>query len=335
MKSIYSILLVVLFFMSCKSIKESNIIAVNLLDKKDNPNGALQFWYHKDYQQDGIPGISLDKWYSQNKKKPKRKSIIVAVIDTQIDLKHEDLQGQLWTNPNEIPNNGIDDDHNGYIDDINGWSFTGTKSGGYVVWGNFEYVRLIRDWGTLFKDKKESQITVLNLPNYKEYQRAVKKLEGEYIYYKNWLQSLKYSVDTYPIAKDSLKHYFPKEDYTYQQLDSLYKKYKINDKTFRQRREDKDWDIGAMIGFMKVRFDFNEKSLEDVKDNETQVDSIVNKNLNVNFDERTFIGDNPNVLEKDMAIIMSLITEQVIDPFKIIVQKYRVLLQPIEKIILE
>ena len=78
----------------------------------------------------------------------------------------------------------------------------------------------------------------------------------------------------------------------------MYKKYKINDKTFRQRREDNDKDIGAMIDFMKANLEFNEKSLEDIKDNKTQIDSIVNKNLNINFDERTFIGDNPKLLEK-------------------------------------
>lgn len=75
----------------------------------------------KDYQEDTIPGISLDKWYRLIKKQPQNNNnIIVAVIDTQIDINHEDLQGQLWTNNNEIPNNGIDDDHNGYIDDSNG-----------------------------------------------------------------------------------------------------------------------------------------------------------------------------------------------------------------------
>jgi cell wall-associated protease len=296
MKPIY--ILALLFIISCKAIKESNVITVNASDKIANSKNELQFWYHKDYQQDGIPGISLEKFYVQNKKKQKAKSITVAVIDTQIDLKHEDLQGQIWTNVNEIPENGIDDDHNGYIDDINGWSFTGTKSGGYVVWANFECVRLVRDWSPFFKDKLESQIITQDLANYREYKRAKKVLENKNVYYENWLKSLKYSLAVYPTVKDSLKHYFPKEDYTYKQLDSLYNKYKINDKTFRQRREDNDRDIGAMIGFMKVRLDFDEKTLEEVKDKETQVDSILNKNLNVNFDERTFIGDNPKILGK-------------------------------------
>ncbi|WP_157802113.1 S8 family peptidase [Flavobacterium sp. 1] len=258
----------------------------------------MQTWHQKDYQQDTIPGISLDKWYSLNKKKPKSKSIIVAVIDTQIDLNHEDLQGQIWTNPNEIPNNGIDDDKNGYIDDINGWSFTGTKSGGYVVWNRYEYVRIVKDWESLFKNKTESQIGTQDLYKYKEYQRALKTLEEKDKYYQNWLKSLKHSVAIYPLVKDTLKHFFPKEDYTYEQLDSMYKKYKINDKRYRQRRDDNDKDLGALIDYMMGNLEVNEKTLEDIKDKEIQLDSVVNKNLNLNYNERLSIGDNPTILEK-------------------------------------
>ena len=49
--------------------------------------------------------------------------IIVGHIDSGIDLDHPDLSHRLWVNVDEIPGNGIDDDNNGYIDDINGWDF--------------------------------------------------------------------------------------------------------------------------------------------------------------------------------------------------------------------
>lgn len=57
------------------------------------------------------------------------KTVIVAVIDSGIDTLHEDLKSVLWTNPIEIPGNGIDDDKNGYVDDVHGWNFLGGKDG--------------------------------------------------------------------------------------------------------------------------------------------------------------------------------------------------------------
>lgn len=298
MKPIYTFFLFVLFFISCKSLEKLTTSSSKLTSKEEFTAFALQTWYQKDFKQDSIPGISLSKWYNQNKKKQKIKSVIVAVIDTQIDLKHEDLQGQFWTNKNEIPNNAIDDDHNGYIDDSNGWSFTGTKSGGYVVWANFEYVRLVREWDSLFKSKTQSQIATRDVFNYKEYIRAVTMLEKQNKHYKNWLKSLNHNVAIYPLVCDTLKHFFPKEDYTYQQLDSMYKKYKINNKTYNQRRDNNDKDLGALIDYMMANLEVNVKTLDDIKNNKTQIDSVVNKSLNINFDERTFISDNPKLLEK-------------------------------------
>jgi cell wall-associated protease len=97
MKFIYSPLLILLFFISCKSTKEAYTSYTYLTPQKKLSPLALQTWYQKDYQQDTIPGISLEKWYSQNKKKPINNDIIIAIIDTQIGVKHVDLDGHIWT----------------------------------------------------------------------------------------------------------------------------------------------------------------------------------------------------------------------------------------------
>lgn len=85
-------------------------------------------WYQLDKTKDNYYGISLDKAYQFVKDK-KSKQVIVAVLDNGIDTTHEDLKTNIWHNPKEIPGNGIDDDHNGYIDDVYGWNFLGGKDG--------------------------------------------------------------------------------------------------------------------------------------------------------------------------------------------------------------
>ncbi len=52
-----------------------------------------------------------------------RAEVVIAVLDTGVDAAHPDLAGGLWTNPGEIPDNGLDDDGNGFVDDVHGWDF--------------------------------------------------------------------------------------------------------------------------------------------------------------------------------------------------------------------
>ena len=100
-------------------------------------------WHQLDKATTGYYGISLDKAYAFAKtKKLKSKQVIVAVIDGGIDTLHEDLKPILWTNTKEIPGNGIDDDHNGYIDDIHGWNFLGNKDGRNVKEDSYEAARV-------------------------------------------------------------------------------------------------------------------------------------------------------------------------------------------------
>ncbi|MCT4629341.1 S8 family peptidase [Winogradskyella sp.] len=95
-------------------------------------------WGHLDLERDTIPGMAVDRAYSEIIKGKKGTKVIVAVIDSGIDIDHEDLDDVIWTNKDEIPNNGIDDDKNGYIDDIHGWNFLGDAYDEQL-----EYVRMI------------------------------------------------------------------------------------------------------------------------------------------------------------------------------------------------
>ena len=106
-------------------------------------NTTPKNWFNLDLQQDGIWGLSTEKAYQSfkldNNGKPK---VVVAVIDAGTDVEHEDLKSMLWINKGEIPGNNIDDDKNGYADDVYGWSFIGGPNGN-VEQDTYESTRLV------------------------------------------------------------------------------------------------------------------------------------------------------------------------------------------------
>jgi cell wall-associated protease len=98
-------------------------------------------WQLEDYRTDSVFGAGVNRAYGDLLKGKVATPIVVAVIDTGVDTAHVDLAGHIWTNPKEIPGNGIDDDHNGYVDDIHGWNFLGNKNGKNIVIESYESYR--------------------------------------------------------------------------------------------------------------------------------------------------------------------------------------------------
>jgi cell wall-associated protease len=108
-------------------------------------------WFNLDLMENGYFGISTEKAYREILKNlPVKQQVIVAVIDGGVDINHQDLKGKIWLNKKEVPGNGIDDDGNGYIDDVHGWNFIGSKAGN-LVYDNLELVRLYRKLSPKYK----------------------------------------------------------------------------------------------------------------------------------------------------------------------------------------
>ena len=111
----------------------------------------LKTWYHKDHSSTKVYGVNTENAYKFFESKGlKPKSVVVAVLDSGVEVDHPGLVKNMWKNPNEIPNNGKDDDGNGYIDDVYGWNFIGGKNGDIDV-DNMEVTRVVKKYKPIFE----------------------------------------------------------------------------------------------------------------------------------------------------------------------------------------
>ncbi len=282
----YFLLFIFCFLLGCSTHKKNESSLLESIDYSVE-------WHHADFVNNKIPGISLDKWYQNIHNKPKNNSIIVAILDTQMDINNLDIKDAIWINTREIQNNNIDDDRNGYVDDINGWNYVIGKNNKTFCFGNFEHTRYVIKWKDFFEQQEYKGNNKDTLYFKEEYDRAKVKLENDDWYYTNWKKSLTFKISIYKKMTDTLKHFFPKENYTIAQLDSMYQKYKINDKSFIERRDSNDTDLGALIDYKIIDLEMNQ-DLEKIKDAESQMDSILKFNLGLDFDDMKFMKSNPN-----------------------------------------
>lgn len=151
------------------------------IEKKDSEKKVPNGWHLLDNEKDGFSGISLGKAYELiQSKKLKSKKVLVAVIDSGIDTLHEDLKPILWTNKKEIPGNGIDDDKNGYVDDIHGWNFLGGKDGRNVKEDSYEGARVYHKLKLIWEGKEvdEEKLSPEEKESYKTFLRAKEKTVG-------------------------------------------------------------------------------------------------------------------------------------------------------------
>jgi len=150
-------------------------IGITSFAQTDIPRG----WHLLDLEANHVYGISLNKAYdflASKNKKPQ--PVIVAVLDSGIDTAHEDLKKVLWRNPKEIPGNGIDDDKNGYIDDIYGWNFLGGKDGKSLKKAGDERARVFHKWKSRFQTSfiDTNFLTNAEKTQYQMWSKAAKEL---------------------------------------------------------------------------------------------------------------------------------------------------------------
>lgn len=119
------------------------------IDPKENKD--LMTWYHKDFATSKVYGVNTANAYKYLESKGlKPKTVVVGVLDSGVQVDHPGLVKNIWSNPNEVPNNGKDDDGNGYIDDVHGWNFIGGKNGDIDI-DNMEVTRVVAKYKPVFE----------------------------------------------------------------------------------------------------------------------------------------------------------------------------------------
>lgn len=216
----------------------------------------LQRWSHLDLAKDSIPGMSVDKAYAELLKDKKGVKVIVAVVDSGVDIDHEDLQGVIWTNKKEAKGKtGKDNDKNGYINDIHGWNFLGDD-----VKETLEMTRIVK------KGDDGSETYKSALAAYTEkYDKAMKD---------------KQQVDFLMGADKAIQTHLGKEDYTIEDLNAIV-------------TADIDLTKNKMI-MSRILTNAGPGFREGLKEYSDYVYGQLNYNLNKDLDSRKIVGDNVN-----------------------------------------
>ncbi len=154
------------------------VITVTGFSQRTEP-AKKEGWHLLDPKKDGYMGISLDEAYELLKGR-RSETVIVAVIDSGVDTAQEDLQGILWNNPREIPGNGIDDDHNGYVDDVHGWNFDGNRNGENLARNSHEIERVYHTWKGEFGGMDSTKVPPGRQYLYGQWKKAKALIDADY-----------------------------------------------------------------------------------------------------------------------------------------------------------
>jgi cell wall-associated protease len=263
-KPIYISAFALMVLAGCGATKQASITTPPVVEiapaiiKKNAPvtENELKRWSHLDLVKDTIPGMSVDKAYAELLKNKKGVKVIVGIVDSGVDIEHEDLQGKIWTNTKEIPGNGIDDDKNGFIDDVHGWNFLGD-----AVNENLELTRIVKkgDDGSV---QYKNALAMYN----EKYEKA---LEDK--------QQVDFLLEVHSTVKKALN----KDTYKLEDLSSI---------TSTDPKVTRSKMIMTQI-FTNAGATFNPEV--DFEEYREQVYDQLNFNLNKEFDGRKIVGDNP------------------------------------------
>ena len=255
-------------------LKFSFLVALNVVTTVvySQANTEIINWYNGKG-----PGMETEAAYKLLKGK-QSKTVVVAVIDSGIDIEHEDLKGKIWVNSDEIPNNGMDDDKNGYIDDVHGWNFLGNTKGENLNEANLEKTRILRELSKKYATVDSASVQDSQREEYALYRKVKSEVESEREMYSGYLGQIDMISSMIDQVPKIVGPAIGKADYTLKDL----QKWSPKDEQMIQL---KDFAIAIKTG---------ELSKEIMEEQKSQIETMVKFNLNLEYDDRALIGDDPH-----------------------------------------
>ncbi len=279
-------LIVVLFLLSTLNIQVNAFQTDSISEKQEKTESddespeekAPKDWFNLDLQEDQFRGVSTEKAYKELLKGKKSESVIVAILDSGIDIEHEDLKDIVWVNEDEIPDNGIDDDKNGYIDDVNGWNFIGGEDGENVDEDTYELTRLYVKYQKKFGHLDKDDVPREDRKAYKKFLEYQEEYEKELLEAQQKLQTYAGIYEMYKSSEQALREHL--------ELDSITKEDILDFET-----DNEDLLRAKKIMLNSFLYDFSDEFFDELLE---YFGDKVEYGYNQEFDPRTIVGDNFN-----------------------------------------
>ena len=242
----------------------------------------IRRWQHLDLQADGVPGISADRAYRELLAGRTAPPVLVAVIDSGIDSTHEDLKPVLWRKATEIAGNGLDDDHNGYADDVRGWNSLGGKNGQNIGVETLEQTRIYRQYRARFEGQKRKNLAPADQALFDRYELAKASYTKDLA-----ADTKRFTELTEAYASNSAAFNGVKSKLNVTELDTA---------TLRQavRTRPDVPSAASLYAFLRrAKAASTDASLKSLNEAIKHYRDRLDKSLNLEYDPRPVVGDDP------------------------------------------